>query len=68
MADTGLPRLVIEGRQRLLQEVEDLEQRARRLGCHVTGRALNQAKNALGWEVAGDVLAAGKAARGESPR
>lgn len=54
--------------QMLVQEIEELEQRAFRLGLHVTARALNQAKNALGWEMAGNILAAGKASRGQRPR
>jgi hypothetical protein len=49
-------------------EIEELEQRAHRLGMRVTARALNQAKNALGWERAGNILAAGKAARGGRPK
>jgi len=56
------------GQQVLCQEIEELEQRAGRLGMHVTARALNQAKNALGWEMTGDILAAGKASRGQRPR
>lgn len=47
----------------LLQELEELEQRAHRLGVNVTAHALNRAKNALGWEIAGNVEEAGKAAR-----
>lgn len=54
--------------QMLIQEIEELEQRAGRLELHVTARALNQAKNALGWEMAGNILAAGKASRGQRPR
>lgn len=54
--------------QMLVQEIGELEQRAHRLGMLVTARALNQAKNALGWEMAGNVLAAGKAARGSRPK
>lgn len=49
----------------LVLAIEDAEQRAHKLGLHVTGHALNRAKNALGWEVAGDVEQAGRAARGE---
>lgn len=51
--------------QMLLQELQEIETRAHRLGLHVTAHALNRAKNALGWEIAGNVEEAGKAARGE---
>lgn len=56
------------GQQSLVQEIEEMEHRASALGMLVTARALNNAKNALGWEIAGDVLAASKAARGVRPR
>lgn len=52
----------------LVQEIEEMERRADRLGLIVTARALNNAKNAAGWEMVGDRLAAGKAARGVRPR
>jgi hypothetical protein len=55
-------------RPNLIQSIEALEQEAHKLGFLVTARALNQAKNAFGWEMAGDILAAGKAARGVRPR
>lgn len=48
--------------QNMIQEIQELESRAHGLGIHVTGHALNRAKNALGWEIAGDVEQAGKAA------
>ncbi len=54
--------------QVLADEIEEIEQRAHRLGLHVTARGLNNAKNALGWEMAGDLLAAGKAVRGVRPK
>lgn len=47
----------------LLQDVAEIEDRAMRLGFPVTTRALNRAKNALGWEIAGDVIKADKASR-----
>jgi hypothetical protein len=50
-------------RQIMVQEIQELETRAHGLGMHVTGQALNRAKNALGWEMAGDMEQAGKAAR-----
>lgn len=52
-------------RQNMVQEIQELETRAHGLGMHVTAHALNRAKNALGWELAGDVEQAGKAARDE---
>lgn len=55
-------------RHALLNELQDLEHRAHGLGLHVTAHALNKAKNALGWEMAGDVEKAGEAARGEMDR
>lgn len=51
--------------QNMVQEIQDIETRAHGLGMHVTAHALNRAKNALGWELAGDIVQAGKAARGE---
>lgn len=54
--------------QVLIMEVERMEQMAHRLGLHVTARALNQAKNVLGWEIAGDILQAGRARRGQRPK
>lgn len=49
----------------LLVDIETAEHRAHRNGFHVTAHALNRAKNALGWEMAGDVIKAGKASRDE---
>lgn len=49
----------------MLQELQELEDRAMRLGMFITQRAINQAKNAMGWEMAGDLLAAGRARRGQ---
>lgn len=42
-------------RQNMVQEIQDIESRAHALGMHVTAHALNRAKNALGWELAGDI-------------
>jgi hypothetical protein len=52
----------------LVAEIEAAEQRAHHLGLHVTAHALNRAKNALGWEIAGDITRAGMAARDERPK
>lgn len=49
----------------LLEYIAAAEQQAHRDGFHVTAHALNRAKNACGWEIAGDVERAGEAARGE---
>lgn len=54
-------------RNSIVRQVAALEDQAHRSGLHVTAHALNCAKNALGWEVAGNVEMAGKAARGERP-
>ncbi len=54
-----------ELRDNLLDEIQACEDRAHKLGLHVTGHALNRAKNALGWELAGDIEKAGKASRDE---
>lgn len=51
----------------LLATLEAAEQTAHRNGFHVTAHALNRAKNALGWEIAGEVERAGEAARGQHP-
>jgi hypothetical protein len=50
----------------LVQQIQELESQAHHLGVHVTGHALNRAKNALGWEISGDIEEAGRASRGES--
>ena len=49
----------------LLRDLQMLEGRAHRLGMTITGHALNNAKNACGWELAGEIELAGKVARGE---
>ena len=49
----------------LLAHIEAAEQQAHRDGFHVTAHALNRAKNACGWEIAGDTVRAGKAVRDE---
>lgn len=46
----------------LLVDIQVLENRAHRLGVHATGRILNKAKNALGWEQAGDAAIASRIA------
>ena len=49
----------------LIAELELLEDRARHFGLFVTMRAINRAKNAAGWELAGNVELAGMASRDE---
>ncbi len=49
--------------RQLAAMIEKAEQLAHREGLHVTAHALNNAKNASGWEMAGDIEQAGKAAR-----
>jgi hypothetical protein len=51
----------------LCQVLEQLTLDARTAGLFVTARALTNAKNACGWEAAGDLIAAGVAARGDRP-
>ncbi len=56
----------LEDRRRdLCAEIEGLERTAHKLGMTITAHALNNAKNAWGWERAGNKLRAGLAARGE---
>jgi vacuolar-type H+-ATPase subunit D/Vma8 len=50
-------------RQNLVQEIQMLENLAHKVDAHVTAHALNRAKNALGWEIAGNIEQAEKAAR-----
>lgn len=47
----------------LLAHIESAERQAHQDGFHVTAHALNRAKNALGWEMAGDIEQAGRASR-----
>lgn len=47
----------------LLERLEQAEQMAHANGAHVTALAINRAKNALGWEIAGDLEQARNAAR-----
>lgn len=53
----------IAATRNLISEIQEIESRAHALGMHVTGHALNRARNALGWELAGDTEQAGKAAK-----
>jgi len=51
----------------LLQDLLEMEMRAHDIGMTITAHALNNAKNAAGWELAGDSIQAGRAARGLRP-
>lgn len=42
----------------VLRDIEALEQRAHKLGLYPAARALNNAKNAVGWQMAGDIAQA----------
>jgi hypothetical protein len=49
----------------LMQQISEMESHAHALGMIITARGLNNAKNACGWEIAGNTDAADKATRGE---
>lgn len=49
----------------IINDLQALEMRAHQAGLTVTGHAINNAKNTAGWEMAGNVVMAGKASRGE---
>jgi hypothetical protein len=54
--------------QGMIEEIQELEIRAHNLGMHITARALNEAKNALGYELARDHKQAVLASRGQRIR
>lgn len=47
--------------QTLLQDLTVLEMRANAMGLFPAARALNNAKNAIGWQIAGNIAEADKA-------
>jgi hypothetical protein len=49
----------------LIQHIQDAETQAMRDGFPITSRALNQAKNALGWEMANNIAMADMARLGK---
>ena len=51
--------------EKIVAKLQELEQQAHHAGLTVTGLAINNALNACGWEQAGEIVMAGKAARGE---
>jgi len=53
----------LAAQQKLTVDIQALETEAHRLGCHIGAHSLNRAKNAVGWEMAGDRDQAAKAAR-----
>jgi hypothetical protein len=63
------PKLSQRKRRELQDElvwyIQAAETRAHDIGLHVSGRALNRAKNACGWEISGDVLKAAAASKPE---
>lgn len=48
--------------QLLLRDLLELEMRANALGLFPAARALNNAKNAIGWQIAGNIEKADEAA------
>lgn len=53
--------------QSLCADIDACQREAFRLGLQVTGHALNNAKNASGWEMTGDIENAAKASKGIRP-
>jgi hypothetical protein len=53
--------------RKLIEQIQALETEAHRIGLHTTGHALNNAKNAGGWEFAGNVEEAARASKGIRP-
>lgn len=49
----------------LIQHIQAAEDQAMRDGFPITSQALNQAKNALGWEIAGNISMADMARVGK---
>ena len=51
-------------RQIILQQLEEIERSAHVAGLTITARGINNAKNACGWEMAGNTDMAEKSTRG----
>jgi hypothetical protein len=49
----------------LIQKIQAAEDTAMRAGFPITSRALNQAKNTIGWELANNIAAADRARMGK---
>lgn len=62
-----MAQLDISKGQNVIRQIQDLEVKARAAGLPITARGLNNALNAAGWELAGDIVTAGMATRGERP-
>lgn len=58
---TYLLKAAADDPQLLLQDLTALEMRANALGLFPAARALNNAKNAIGWQIAGNIEQADKA-------
>lgn len=56
-----------EAAQLLIATIEQLEHEARSLGFVIVANTLNRAKNAAGWELAGDAEEAALASSGLRP-
>lgn len=52
----------LAGCRNMIQQIQEIETQAHDLGMFVTAHAINRAKNALGWEIQGDIEQAGRAA------
>lgn len=61
-AKTYVLKAATDDPQTLLQDLTALEMRANRLGLFPAARALNNAKNAIGWQMAGNIEKADEAA------
>lgn len=58
---TYIAKVAYDSPERLLRDIDALEQRANRLQLFPCARALNNAKNAAGWQLAGNIAAADQA-------
>lgn len=54
-------------RQEVLAEIEAVERKAHAAGLTITAHTLNNAKNAAGWEMAGELEHAAAASKGIRP-
>ncbi len=59
-------KLMDSGGLDLISQIQAAENAAHKIGAHVTAQALSRARNALGCEIAGDVVTAGQHLRGKS--
>lgn len=61
MTKTYVLKAATDDPQLLLRDLTALEMRANALGLFPAARALNNAKNAIGWQIAGNIAEADKA-------